>query len=290
MNTPLDRLQRWMQSVITNPEGIGAGIASETAQEEVATSPADIESVIGSSRSLSSVDRLAVYGNAYFARLVECLGDTFPAVKHALGEETFNGFAVAYLQAHPSQSYTLDDLGRQFPGWLRQTRPADIPSPGWPDFLIDLATYEALCTDIFDGPGVEGQSLLEGNALGAVAPDDIPRVVLHPAPCLRLLELEFPAHEYVTAVRRGHAPEQPAPAVTLLVLTRRDFVVRRGPVSRPEFVLLESLIAGQPLGGSIEAAVEATAVDIDQFATQLSGWFQHWASAGWFVGFELASE
>ena len=103
VTAPLDRLQRWMQSVITNPEGIGAGIASDTAQAEIAASPADIQFVIGRLESLSSVDRLAVYGNAYFARLVECLGDTFPAVKHTLGEDTFAGFAVAYLQQHPSQ-------------------------------------------------------------------------------------------------------------------------------------------------------------------------------------------
>ena len=288
--TSLERLQKWMQSVITNPDGIAAGIESSSARQEIATSAADIESVIGRSESLDSIDRLAVYGNAYFARLVECLGDTFPAVQHALGEETFAGFAVAYLQQNPSQSYTLDDLGRRFPAWLRETRPDDVPSPGWPDFLIDLATYEMTCHDIFDGPGVEGQPLLDGHSLTAIVPENIPRVVLRPAPCLQLLALQYPVHEYVTAVRREQSPSQPSPGETLLVLTRRDFVVRRGAISRAEFALLESLIAGSPLGEAVEAAVETTSAEIDQLAAQLSGWFQHWASAGWFVGFELVSE
>jgi len=284
----LDRLQRWMQEVITHPEGIAAGIASGSAQNEIAASSATIEDVIGRSNSLGSVERLAVYGNAYFARLVECLGDEFPALKHALGEETFAGFAFGYLQQHPSQSYTLGDLSQRFPDYLRETRPSDVPAPGWPDFLIDLATYERSCGEIFDGPGVEGQTLLDSADLAAVQPEDIPRVVLHPAPCLRLLELRFPAHEYVTAVRRDQEPVQPEPQVTYLVMTRRDFIVRRGAVSHPEFLLLKSIIDGEPLGGAIESAVEATDAGIDSFAGQLSGWFRHWSAAGWFVSFELA--
>lgn len=284
----LEQLQRWMQEVITHPEGIATGVSSDAAQHEIEVSPNDVDDVIGSSQALGSLDRLAVYGNAYFARLVECLGDSFSAVRHALGDETFGGFAMAYLQSYPSQSYTLDDLGRNFADYLRETRPADVPSPGWPDFLIDLATYESTCAEIFDGPGVEGQTLLDADALSGVAPEDIPRIVLHPAPCLRLLELRYPAHEYVSAVRRDQSPDQPQPAESLLVMTRRDFIVRRGPVSRPEYLLLSSLIDEQPLGGAIEAAVEATESDIEEFAAQLSGWFRHWAAAGWFVGFDLA--
>ena len=284
----LDRLQRWMQEVITHPEGIAAGIASGLAQSEITTSQATIEDVIGRSKSLGSVERLAVYGNAYFARLGECLGDEFLALKHALGEESFAGFAYGYLQQYPSQSYTLADLSRSFPDYLRETRPADVPSPSWPDFLIDLATYERSCAEIFDGPGVERQSLLDGAELAAVPPKDIPRVVLHPAPCLGLLELRFPVHEYVTAVRRDLQPEQPEPEVTHLVMTRRDFIVRRGAVSYPEFLLLKSLIDGEPLGLAIESAVEATEASIDDFAGQLAGWFRHWSAAGWFVSFELA--
>lgn len=286
---PLDRLQRWMQEVITHPDGIAAGISSESATGQISVSPETVEDVIGPSQSLGSIERLSVYGNAYFARLVECLGDEFPALKHALGEDIFVGFAMGYLQRYPSESYTLSDLSRRFPDYLRESRPADIEAPAWPDFLIDLATYERTCADIFDGPGVEGQQLLDPEALSAVAPDDVPHVVLHPAPCLRLLELQFPAHEYVTAVRRDQSPEQPEPQQTFLVMTRRDFIVRRGPVSRSEFLLLRAILDGKPLGEAIESAVAETDADLEQFASQLSGWFRHWTAAGWFVSFQPPS-
>ena len=62
----------------------------------------------------SSVDRLAIYRGPITPRLLECLQAEFPVLATALGEELFNEFAFAYLQAYPSRSYTLDHLGRDF--------------------------------------------------------------------------------------------------------------------------------------------------------------------------------
>ena len=69
------------------------------------------------------MDRLAIYGSAYYLRLLECMREEFPATAHALGEETFDGFAAAYLQQYPSRSYTLCQLGTHFARFLVETRP-----------------------------------------------------------------------------------------------------------------------------------------------------------------------
>jgi hypothetical protein len=61
------------------------------------------------------MDRLAIYGTAYYARLLECLLEEFPVLVHALGEELFDAFAVGYLQKYPSRSYTLNDLATNIP-------------------------------------------------------------------------------------------------------------------------------------------------------------------------------
>ena len=168
----LDHVQRWMQQVIMHPDGIVAGIDSEEARQEIDIESADIEQVVCRSRSLSSIERLQVYGNAYYARLLECLRNEFPATTHAVGEEVFDGFAFGYLQAYPSQSYTLAHLGTQFPRYLAETSPAvdtDDAMGDWPAFLVDLATLERCYSEVFDGPGVEGESLLQAEALQSVA-------------------------------------------------------------------------------------------------------------------------
>jgi hypothetical protein len=284
----LQNLQRWVQEVITNPDGIAAGVESPTARQQIDIGVSNIEDVVEPSSRLGSAERLAVYGNAYFARLVECLGEEFPATRHALGEETFESFAFGYVNDSPSSSYSLGFLGERFAQYLIETRPTDVPKPGWPDFLIDLATLERTYAEVFDGPGPESLDTLKPEDLQAIPPERVSEIRFVPVPSLRLMEASFPVHEYVTAVRRDRAPEIPMPAETLLVITRREFVVRRGTVSRAEFQLLRAIIDGNTLGQAIELAAEVMpAGSDDEFAANLSEWFQHWASAGWFLRVEL---
>ncbi len=119
----LDRIQRWMQSVLMHPGGVAEGVASAAAREHLEIGPEEIEQVVTPSRALTAMDRLSIYGNAYYARLLECMRDEFPVLAHALGEELFDAFAVGYLQKYPSRSYTLNDLATSFPRYLAETRP-----------------------------------------------------------------------------------------------------------------------------------------------------------------------
>lgn len=284
----LARLQRWMQEVITHPDGVTQGIDSQAAREQIDIETARVEEIVEGSSRLGSTERLAVYGNAYFARLIECLGEEFPATRHALGEETFDSFALGYIQHSRPSSYSLSFLGERFAQYLKDTRPTDVPQPGWPDFLIDLATLERTYAEVFDGPGPEDLPTLRPKDVQAVPPEQISQIRLIPVPSLRLLELSFPVHEYVTAVRRQQAPEIPKPAETLLVITRRDYVVRRGTVSRAEYTLLQAILKGSTLGESIAAAADSISDrHDDELAAHLSEWFQHWSAAGWFHRVEL---
>src|SRR5580765_7575114 len=152
----LSTLQRWFQSVVTHADGVEAGVASEEANRLIKLSPSQLEKVITRSRALTAAERLAIYANAYHSRLMECLGEVFPMLKRTLGEDGFDALAFGYLQEYPSKSYTLNELGRHFAGYLEQTQPvqeqtgtnldeplasyAEQPlNAGWADFLIDLA-------------------------------------------------------------------------------------------------------------------------------------------------------
>src|SRR5882672_8560339 len=119
----LPQIQRWMQAAIMHPVGIVEGIASAAARGHIDIGPEEAETVVTRSGSQTALERLAIYGYAYFARLLECVGEEFPVLKHALGEEVFNAFAVGYLQQHPSRSYSLFHLCANFPRYLTETRP-----------------------------------------------------------------------------------------------------------------------------------------------------------------------
>ena len=79
--------------------------------------------MIGRSRNLTAAERMGIYANAYYARLLECLASFFPVLQKALGADVFESFAFEYLQHYPSKSYTLDRLGESFARFLEETRP-----------------------------------------------------------------------------------------------------------------------------------------------------------------------
>lgn len=265
--------QNWFQAAVTHPDGVGAG----------ATSP--IEDVVTASRRLDATSRLSVYANAYFARLVECLEEVFPLVRRSVGEEAFSGFAFGYLQACPSHSYTLAELGRRFPAYLEETRPPrEGETPDWVDLLVDLARLEWAIYEVFDGPGIEREPGVREGDLVNLTPEAWVHARLEPSPALRTLVLRFPLHDYFTRLKVA-APDEavtpPDAGASWMALSRRDYVVRRHPLTRAQFEVLSRLQAG----GTVEEAVMAGAAvagGVSGFAADLGGWFRDWAAGRFF--------
>jgi hypothetical protein len=289
----LAQIQRWLQAVITHPDGVEAALSSSEARAEIDVPPDRIEDVVEPSSRRTSIERLEVYGNAYYARLLECLRDEFPALLHAAGEEVFDGLAFGYLQSYPSQSYTLSELSRQFAQYLEETRPRDEdePSgaPSWPDFMIDLVRLERCYSEIFDGPGAERLTLLRAEDLRDLSPDVWVGARLICVPCLRLLSLRYPVHEYATAIREKQDPDLPDPEPTWLAVSRINYVVRRWTLTRVQFELLEALIAGQTVGSAIEGAAKLaveSGESVDQLAQSLRDWFAEWSAGGFFLAIQ----
>lgn len=212
---PLDVVQQWFQAVVTHPEGVAAGAASPAAQGLVRLDRGALEQLVRRSSRLTAEQRLEIYANAYYARLLECLRDTFPVLTQVLGAEVFDGFAFDYLQRYPSRSYTLYRLAESFPRFLEETRPDRPPAPAgptWPDFLIDLATLELAIAEVFDGPGVEGDPLLApADLLALQAGGRFAAARLAPVPCLRLLRFRYPVNAFYSAIRSRRPVESSAP-------------------------------------------------------------------------------
>jgi hypothetical protein len=287
-SSPLNTIQRWLQAVITHPHGVRAGVDSLTARQLVEVTSADIVQVILPSREMTSLDRLQIYGQAYFGRLLECLSAQFPAVKHAVGEDAFNGLAFGYLVDHPSKSYSLSTLGSSFDEYLTATRPprsdeADPDQPDFADFLIELARLERFYAEVFDGPGPERSPTMNATELAGLSPQDFAdsHIVFHK--CVRLLELQFPVHEYATAIRRKLEPTPPVARPIHLVITRRDYIVRRFEATRLQFRLLKSLMNGETVGEALIQLLTEPTTDATMLQADLQSWFRDWSAAPLFA-------
>jgi hypothetical protein len=280
----LDELQHWMQAVVTHPQGVLPGIESANACGQIALVPAQAERVVTRSRALTAIERLEIYNHAYFGRLLECLREEYSVLAAALGRELFDAFAVAYLESHPSQSYTLGRLGAKFPDFLAETRPADAgrEPANWPEFMIDLARLERVVNEVFDGPGAEGKPLLDAAQLQAVPPERWSEARLDLVPCLRLVRLSYPVNDYFTAIRRGGQPMIPEPRVDCLAVTRREYRVVRYPLEAMQFELLHALVSGEPVGKAIERAAAVSPLNDAELAAALTNWFRFWTAEGFF--------
>ncbi|PQO33561.1 DNA-binding domain-containing protein [Blastopirellula marina] len=278
--TPRDlpTIQKWFQAVITSADGIAGGVASSAARSWIDIPADELEAVVLPSQKRTSIQRLEVYANAYFARLTECLQAIFPIFARTVGEELFGQFAFGYLQQYPSQSYTLNRLGDRFVDFLNETRPPENgEAPGWADFIICLARLEWGIDQVFDGPGYEGEAVIGPKELKCLSPAEFwtsrPKLV----PCLQTFAFSFPVNAYVTASKTEEELAIPQPEPTWLALTRRDYVVRRIPLSHFQYALLRQLASGVMVGEAINVALDETG-DPENLPEVLAATFQKLAA------------
>ena len=280
----LDQLQRWMQTVISWPGGVEAGIASEAAQSNISLETSELETVVTASSRQTSLERMGIYANAYYARLLECLSEEYPALVCAMGKTAFGAFSMEYLQEYHPTSYTLCELGAHFPQFLREHKPpTEENEANWTDFLIEIATLERVYSEVFDGPGIEQETLLTAEALNSIEPDEWPEISLKMAPCFRLMQFQFPVHEFITNVRKGNTPQIPEQQITCLAITRRNYIVRREVITQAEFFLLSKLQQGLNVGDAITHFAESDLVEPEEFGAILHEWFKHWTTAAFFI-------
>ena len=86
---------------------------------------------------------LAIYHNAYRARLIEVLSDIFSHTLLFCGSDYFEVLATAYVENYTPHTRSLNDYGHQFSNFLQQRHP-DSPE------LYELAQLEWVLRSIFN--------------------------------------------------------------------------------------------------------------------------------------------
>src|SRR5437899_11452407 len=69
---------------------------------------------------LSSVERLEIYNQVYWFRILASLAEDFPGLRAVIGQHNFDRVLLAYLTELPSESFTLRNLGSRLESWLRE--------------------------------------------------------------------------------------------------------------------------------------------------------------------------
>jgi hypothetical protein len=158
----LEQLQNAFQAHLLRGE---SGIESEIVGDARAAVPA----------------RLDVYAGAYGARLVEVLGESFPAVRMALGRKPFERCIGDFVREHPSRFRSARAYGEALSPWLA----ANLAGPRARG-VADLARLEWAMADAFDAADAIA---LEPGSLAAIDPAEWPRLQFAFSPTLQRLTL-----------------------------------------------------------------------------------------------------
>jgi hypothetical protein len=287
MTESLEAVERWMQVLLTHPDGPRAGAESAQGRALLA---ATIPDVFEPSRELSSEARVGVYAGMYFERLTEVLEEEFPGLVQLVGRERAARLFRAYVHAHPSRHYNLNMLGAGLAGFLRDEVSAvldverDLGLTGEAHaFAVELARLERTIQDVFDAPECAGR--LAAAELAALPPEQWGSARLVPIPALALLASAFPVNAWYQAFRDGAAPPVPARAPAWVAVFRQNWRVWRMDLARGQHALLAALVAGNGLERAL-GALAAEGLALAEVGPELQGWFRTWAAEGFFARIE----
>jgi hypothetical protein len=269
----LERLQRWMQEVVTHPGTIDEALRAPAAAAQVKAA-AD---VILPSRTLLPSERIEIYQGMYVLRMAEALAADYPALQHFLGEHGFYELVRDYVQVYPSRSYTLNRLGDHMPDFLKNARSLRQHA-----FLAELARLELAVAQVFDAP--EAAPLTEAQ-IAAVPLEDWERAVLRPVPAFQLLRLRANANDYAQAVKQETRPPRPRATTSYVAVYRRDYAVYRHALPRAGYDLLTQLADGCALGAAVQAALRRGRGRAQQ--QQYFRWFRDWVAGGVFASVRI---
>ena len=203
-----------------------------------------------SHRGLSAAERVGIYQGMYLPRMMEALESDYEGLAHFLGATAWTRLVRAYLTAHPSRSYTLNELGRRLPEFVRhargcRARPSATTSRG------SSAPWPRCST-----PRRRSRSPRRSSRRSR--PRDLERARLVPIAALRLLVLDHDAGAWLDSLRGDeHAHPPVRRKRTRVLVYRRSYGVKRREQAEAAFALLEDLVAGVPIGRALARALRA---------------------------------
>jgi hypothetical protein len=265
--TDLRAVQSWFSTVITDPVDVASG-AARAGQLPLAD-------VIRSGPRQSAAERLEIYRSGYYSRLVECLADDYPAVKHALGDQAFEELCHAYVLAHPSRSPSLNYFGQHFAPFLAHRGGASAR------FSSELAQLEWALVEVLHARESDELPLVQ---LSEYGPDAWARARFRPSAALRVFQFDYPVNAYFQSVRDEQESAIPSLRTTRVAVYRRSNLLWRLELSCDVmYQLLTWLLSGVKLGEALERSKQLGDITEEQIMT----WFGHWTSQRFFDAVEL---
>ncbi len=210
----------------------------------------DIEKHIVASEQCNANIRLAIYANAYVARLTEVLIKDYPALYMLLGDEKFKKIASEYIKHHPSCFRSVRWFGMYLSKFLSEDN--NYKTHTMP---IELAQFEWHLSEAFDAADSQVLTL---NELLNVAAEEWPIMKIKLMPSLRMGYLQWNTLSFWQATQQNQINIEPAvlEQQSHYLIWRNQFHVKFREASREEMVVVEDIMNGNNFAAICERLCE----------------------------------
>lgn len=264
-------LQRWFLERIVAPH-------RTTGQPQPAPERAT-QDVILPSKALDAEARLAIYSQAYFARLRNIMAVEHPVMERLMGEDAFSDLVRDYLSRYPPRGYTVHTLPHALPHYLAYHCARDDAG-----LLRDVARLERAISDAFD---VHSLGTLGADDLARIPAEAWPQARFRLDPSVRVMAFDHDACRIVNAHHDGKPLPDLAPRPSWAVVWRHDNRIWRRPLTRVRHEILVALAAGETLTTALERASAVWEGDESELEGRIFEWFAEWLRESYFRTVEL---
>jgi hypothetical protein len=223
-----------------------------------------IESAFAGTPAFPADERVDVYANMYYWRILDALREDFSQLVKLLGEDLFQKLIRDYLRRNASEHPSLGYVGRHFPRFLRERGEEFSRSD-----VADLAELEWSRARVFEDAAAPS---ISATAVKNILPQDFAFATVRLIPALRLIDLEHDVASVWRRLENDEEPGDPTCVATHIVVWRPEFEVLHSVVEADEAEGVRLALEGRTFAEVCEAFA-ARASPVEAAFNAIGSWF-----------------
>ena len=277
-------IQKWFASIITSRMTTDHEIQELSPRGNYIAEEA--KDYVIPSHTLLPHERMQIYNQSYWARLLDVLEEIFPLVARLFGSHDFQQMlTIPYLLKYPVDTWDLNAIGSYFPTWIKENYVATDKRLVLYSAEIDWACQESFFAK--DLPPLDIHKMGQDELAGILQRKIRLQTNLH------LFELPYNLLSYREAFLKEEVEywiendfpklEKEKAPYFLIVYRNAQHTVEWKEISQSEFLLLQLIRDGKTLE---EACLELESMGgtlYDLAKMRLAFWIQEWFRLKWFA-------
>jgi len=269
----LRELQLWMRWIFVDPRGVDTALKIPYPKGEryfsryIEPRPSAFPFIKGIGHTAIE-ERLSIYAEGYFSRILDAVDSDFATTKRILGTDLFNKLMADYLKEYPSHTTNIGEIGKNLPRFVgHYYLQEDLP------YLADTVSLE---WNIVESFYANENAKLDMKVVSQMNETSWAHSEILLDSSVKLMSLNWPVDELW---RNRGRPEFSEIELALsygqtnLLIYRTQGDVYVDKVSAPEFKILSLLKEGSTL-------IEAISKIEDREVESLMSWFGRWTRVG----------